>query len=84
MRLEYASGHGKSFIDGTLGSRQRDPLRGDRFRFAPLFIYHPTHFSRLRLQYNLDHATFLGGNDLAHSVWLSAEVLYGAHPAHKY
>jgi hypothetical protein len=84
VRLEYASGHGKSFLDGALTSRRYDPLRGDRFRFAPLLVYYPTHFSRLRLQYNLDDAKFLGGSDLAHSVWLSAEVLYGAHPAHKF
>jgi hypothetical protein len=84
MRFEYASGHERSFIDGELGSRQRDPLRGDRFRFSPLLVYHPTHFSRLRLQYNLDHAKFLGGDDLAHSVWFSAEVLYGDHPSHDY
>jgi len=84
IRLEYASGSGRSVVDGALVSRQNDPLRGDRFRFSPLLAYHPTHFSRLRLQYNLDHATFLGGNDLAHSVWLSAELLYGAHPAHEY
>jgi hypothetical protein len=83
LRLEYASGSGPSFIDGELTSRQRDPLRGDRFRLSPLLIYHPTHFSRLRLQYNFDYARFLDGND-AHSVWLSAELMYGAHPAHEY
>ncbi len=84
LRFEYASGSGQSVIDGDLGSRQRDPLRDDRFRFSPLLIYHPTHFSRLRLQYNLDHARFLGGDELAHSVWLSAELLYGEHPTHEY
>lgn len=83
LRFEYASGSGPSFIDGELTSRQRDPLRGDRFRLSPLVIYHPTHFSRLRLQYNFDYARFLDGND-AHSVWLSAELMYGAHPAHEY
>ncbi len=84
VRLEYASGAGPSVTDGQLDTRRRDPMRGDRFRISPLLIYHPTHFSRLRLQYNLDHARFLGGNDLGHSVWLSAEFLYGAHTAHEY
>ncbi len=84
LRFEYASGNGRSFVDSELASRQRDPLRGDRFRFSPLLVYHPTHFSRLRLQYNLDDAKFLGGDDIAHSVWLSAELMYGSHPAHAY
>ncbi len=84
LRFEYASGNGNSFVDGQLGSRQRDPLRRDRFRFSPLLVYHPTHFSRLRLQYNLDDRKVSGGDDLAHSVWLSAELLYGNHPAHAY
>jgi hypothetical protein len=83
-RFEYASGSGKSFLDGQLVSKQNDPLRDDRIRFSPLLIYHPTHFSRLRLQYNLDNAEFLDGEDWAHSVWFGAEVFYGAHPAHRY
>ena len=78
LRFEYASGSGSSLPDG----RSKDPARDDRFRFSPLLVFHPTEFSRLRLQYNLDHAQHLDGNQ--HSVWLSAEISYGAHPAHTY
>jgi hypothetical protein len=78
LRLEYASGKGAS-LDG----RQNDPLRDDRWRVSPLLVWHPTEYSRFRLQYNYDRARFLSERD-AHSVWVGAEILYGAHPAHKY
>jgi hypothetical protein len=83
IRFEYASGRGPSVADGVLVSRSEDPTRDDRWRLSPLLIYRPTEFSRLRLQYNLDHAKHLAGDD-AHSFWLGVEVLYGSHAAHKY
>jgi hypothetical protein len=79
LRYEYAGGSGPS-LDG---GRQADFLRDDRQRVAPLIVWQPSEFSRIRLQYDFDHADFLPGND-AHSLWLSFEVLYGAHPAHQY
>lgn len=84
LRGEYASGAGRSVEDGVLVSRETDPLRGDRTRIAPLLAYHPSEFSRLRLQYNYDNAKFLPGNHNASSVWLGIEFLYGTHAAHKY
>lgn len=84
LRAEYASGAGRSVEDGVLVSRQRDPLRSDRFRLSPIISYHPSEFSRIRLQYNFDNAKFLPGDHDASSVWLGVEVLYGTHPAHKY
>ncbi len=84
LRLEYATGAGRSVEDGILVSRQQDPLRGDRLRLSPALLYQPTEFSRFRLQYNFDDAKFLPGNHQAHSVWLGLEVLYGTHAAHKY
>ena len=83
LRYEYASGSGQSVLDGALASRQTDPSRADRHRVSPLVVWQPTEFSRFRLQYNFDHAQHLDGND-AHTVWLGAEVLFGAHPAHVY
>jgi hypothetical protein len=77
VRYEFATGSGQS-VDG----RAADPFRDDRHRVSPLLVYHPTEFSRLRLQYNFDRADHLG--DDAHTVWLGVEVLYGAHAAHKY
>jgi hypothetical protein len=80
VRYEFASGSGQSVVDGELVSRQMDPSRDDRHRVSPLLIWQPTEFSRFRLQYNFDHAGHL--DDDAHTVWIGAEVLYGAHPAH--
>ena len=79
VRYEYATGSGPS----EDGGRQADFLRDDRQRVTPLIIWQPSEYSRLRLQYDFDTADFLPGHD-ASSVWLSVEVLYGAHPAHQY
>jgi hypothetical protein len=78
LRYEYASGSGES-----VGGRDADPFRDDRHRISPLLVWHPSEFSRIRLQYNYDRAEHLEHKD-AHSVWLGVEFLYGAHPAHKY
>ncbi len=80
LRYEYATGSGQSAIEG---GRQADPFRDDRHRISPLLAWHPSEFSRIRLQYNYDRADHLERQD-AHSVWLGVEFLYGAHPAHKY
>jgi hypothetical protein len=82
-RYEYASASGDSTIDDVLESHDDDPLRDERHRFSPLLVWHPTHFSRLRLQYNYDRARHLDQDD-AHTVWLGAEILYGEHGAHDY
>jgi hypothetical protein len=50
---------------------------------SALLLWQASEFSRLRLQYNWDEADHLAGGD-ASSVWLSLEVLYGAHAAHTY
>lgn len=86
LRYEFATGSGKSVVDG---GRERDPFRDDRHRISPLLIWQPTEFSRVRLQYNFDFADHLEaeaneGKRHAHSVWLSIEFLFGKHPAHKY
>ncbi len=83
LRGEYVTGSAPSVADGVLSPRMDDPLRADRFRISPLLVYQPTEFSRLRLQYNYDNTDTLGSGD-AHTIWLGAEVLYGAHGAHKY
>ena len=75
FRYEFVSADGPS-----VGGRDMDPFRDDRQRFSPVIIWTPTHFSRVRLQYNIDQADHLA--DDAHSVWLGFEVLLGKHPAH--
>jgi hypothetical protein len=79
VRYEYDSGSGQS-----VGGRENDPFRDDRQRVSPLLSWRPTEFSRLRLQYNFDHAEHLPGDHDAHSVWLGVEILYGSHPAHNF
>jgi hypothetical protein len=82
LRFEYATGSGSSVIDGVVESRSEDPSRADRFRFSPLLSWWPTHFSRLRFQYNLDWADQLDATE--HTFWLGAEILYGAHAGHSF
>ncbi len=82
LRFEYATGSGASVIDGVVESRSEDPSRADRFRFSPLLSWWPTHFSRLRFQYNLDWADQLDATE--HTFWLGAEILYGAHVGHNF
>jgi len=81
LRYEYASGSGASVL--SFNGKDADPFRDDRHRISPLLVWHPSEFSRFRLQYNYDRADHLEHGD-AHSVWLGVEFLYGAHPAHKY
>jgi hypothetical protein len=89
IRYEYTTGSGSNvnvdFGTGTvvMVSRNSDPFRGDRHRVSPLLVWQPTEFTRFRLQYNYDH---LNGFDHqnAHSIWLGAEFMLGAHAAHKY
>jgi hypothetical protein len=78
VRYEYATGSGQS-----VGGRDDDPFRDNRQRLSPLLLWHPSEFSRLRLQYNYDRADHLEDKD-AHSVWLGVEFMYGAHPGHTY
>ena len=78
VRFEYASGSGES-----VGGRDNDPFRDDRFRVSPLLEFLPSEFSRVRLQYNYDVADHLEDDD-AHSVWLGFEYLLGAHPPHRF
>ncbi|GIW41389.1 MAG: hypothetical protein KatS3mg076_1966 [Candidatus Binatia bacterium] len=78
LRYEFARGHRSGGLE-----RSEDPFRDTRHRVSPLLVWQPTEYSRFRLQYNFDRASHLEGND-AHSVWVGAEFLYGAHPAHAY
>jgi hypothetical protein len=93
IRFDYASGSGNSAsVDFETGAvdilrRNQDPFRNNRYRIAPLLAWHPTEFSRFRLQYNYDRFSerILEFNGrAAHSIWLGAEFMLGAHAAHKY
>jgi hypothetical protein len=78
LRYEYATGSGES-----INGRNNDPFRDDRSRISPLLTWMLTEFSRVRIQYNYDHADHLPDKE-AHSVWLGIEFMYGVHPAHSF
>ncbi len=78
LRYEKASGSGES-----IGGRQTDACRDDRTRISPVLIHYPSEFSRIRLQYNRDRAEHLPDKK-AGSVWMTYEIMYGFHPAHKF
>ena len=73
-RSEWVSG-GDSLIDAA------EVFRGDRTRISPALTWHPSEFSKIRLQYNYDRGQNFGAD---HSVWLQLEFTLGAHGAHKY
>lgn len=78
LRYEKATSSGES-----VGGRQADAFRDDRWRVSPLVIHYPSEFSRIRLQYNYDRAERLPDRK-AQSIWLTYEIMYGFHPAHKF
>ena len=81
LRYEYATGSGASV--GIYDGRETDPFRDNRQRISPLLTFHPSEFSRLRLQYNYDRAEF--SNQAAnHTVWLGLEFGIGPHAAHAF
>jgi hypothetical protein len=87
LRYEYATGSGSDvgFDPDTLSvvtpSRRLDPFRSNRHRISPMLAFYPSHFLRLRLQYNYDDITY-SRDHTNHSVWFGVEFLYGQHPAH--
>lgn len=74
LRAEYASGN-HALNDSS------NPFRGERERLSPALTFYPSEFSKLRLQYNLDHGEYFG---FEHSVWLQVEFMLGSHAAHKF
>ena len=56
-------------------------LRKDRYRLSPSVTWYPSEFSKVRLQYNLDHREGLGTD---HSVWMQTEFILGAHATHQF
>jgi len=56
-------------------------LRTDRHRISPSVTWYPSEFSKLRVQYDLDHREGIGYD---HSVWLQLEFIMGAHAAHRF
>jgi outer membrane murein-binding lipoprotein Lpp len=91
MRVEHATASGDGFdLDETLETGvasftapRLDPFRDDRTRLSPLVVFHPSEFSRLRLQANYDWTQSPELSDSL-SIWAGIEFLFGAHAAHRY
>ncbi len=91
FRVEYARGFGRDFdVDGSLEAGEAsflssnvDPFRDERTRISPLLVFHPSEFSRLRLQANYDWVKTPDLED-GLSVWAGIEFTLGAHGAHSY
>ncbi|RIK90388.1 MAG: hypothetical protein DCC71_25570 [Proteobacteria bacterium] len=91
LRVEHATASGDGFdADATLATGRAafvdpslDPYRDDRTRLSPLLVFHPSEFSRLRLQANYDWTESPELDD-ALSIWAGIEFLFGSHPAHAY
>ncbi len=78
----WNAGFRVDYVDGNAGAFDpSDPFRGRRARFSPEITFLPSEFSKVRLQYNLDHGDLFG---TANSVWMQLEFGLGAHGAHKY
>lgn len=70
------------YVDGNAGLFDaNDPFRGRRTRVSPELTFLPSEFSKIKLQYNLDHGASFG---TANSIWMQLEFGLGAHAAHKY
>lgn len=91
LRYEYATGTGESIhVHDDAGGgqeiesegRSADPDRCDRQRLSPLLAWQPSEFTHFRLHYSYDRSDAL--DRPAHSAWLGAEFLIGAHPAHTF
>lgn len=91
VRYEHARSTGDSINPTTgLDATDTDPLRDKRTRVALTLAWHPTEYSRIRLQLNHDVATHMRHRFRLHepetsqSVWLGIEFFFGAHAAHTY
>jgi hypothetical protein len=82
FKLRWVAGLRGEYVDGNPGAFDpNDVFRGQRTRISPDLTFYPSEFSKIRLQYNLDHGELFGTE---HSVWLQVEFLLGAHGAHKF
>ena len=78
LRGEYVTRTERASYERLFGD---DSDRMARWRVSPNLTWHPSEFSKLRLQYNYDRGQVFGDE---HSIWLQLEFLLGAHSAHKF
>jgi hypothetical protein len=78
LRGDYVAPISRAQYEDIVGT---DPQRAVNWRISPNLTYYFSEFSKIRLQYNLEHRD---GFPSANSVWLQWEFLLGTHAAHKF
>jgi hypothetical protein len=82
FKERWVAGLRGEYVEDNAGAYDpNDVFRGQRTRISPGLTFYPSEFSKIRLQYNLDHGEQFGTE---HSIWLQVEFLLGAHGAHKF
>jgi hypothetical protein len=76
LRFDYVDRIDGAAYEAIYGN---DPDRARRWRLSPAITWQPTHYSKVRLQYNLDRRAGFGTD---HSVWLQLQFSLGAHDSH--
>lgn len=94
LRYDWISATTCPVQDSTLGGQETptlgsaaaqnsaNPNQGERWRVAPVVTFYPSEFSKLRFQYEYDHAPIFANAQQAGHVEL--EFLIGSHGAHKF
>lgn len=78
LRYDIVRGEMHDIVDDNGDSLDLAP---DRWRLSPNLTYHPSEFSKIRLQYNYDERKGFGDD---HTVWLQWEFALGPHAAHPF
>jgi hypothetical protein len=91
LRYDWISNTTNPVQDSTLGSAEipaagtagtENPNQGKRWRISPVVTFYPSEFSKLRFQYDYDHApVFAHAQQVGH---VELEFMIGSHGAHKF
>lgn len=86
-RHEAVTGVEPRQVDGLQLVDARDPDWTETRQRGSLAVgYLPSHFSKLRLEYELDYLPYRAGelDEIVHQVFLQLELVAGAHGAHEF
>ncbi|MFL5813433.1 MAG: hypothetical protein ACJ763_07625 [Bdellovibrionia bacterium] len=91
LRYDWISDTTNPVQDSTLGGAEisapvsgggQNPNQGERWRISPVVTFYPSEFSKLRFQYDYDHAPiFAHAQQVGH---VELEFMIGSHGAHKF
>jgi hypothetical protein len=83
VRYDWISNTTAPVQDAQLGVTDTPlPNQGERWRVSPVITFYPSEFSKLRFQYDYDHAPiFANAQQVGH---VELEFMIGSHGAHKF